>query len=426
MLKAFKSLLNDKRGNVLVIVGASMPLLVGSAGLATDTIQWVTWKRQLQRAADSAAFAGVYADMQGQDIPLAIDKDITHNNTTGIALLSAPSISYPADTATYQNAVQVELEIQKRLSFSSLFLADPPVIRASATAAVVPTGEYCVVSLENTPTTGITATGSSSLSLGCGMITNSTSLDAAVAKGSSSVTASPIAAVGGIDTTGNWGSGTDFLPFTVAQEDPFESVTANPPWSCANGKLSVKPGVTVTVTNDSSDPTKNCYTAMDIKGEVNFEPGVYYISGGDFTANSSADINAPNGVTFVMTNVSSGPLAPIGNVDFNGSAEITIEAPDTGPFKGIAIYQDRRATSTASASASSPNKINGNSDSHFRGAFYFPKQQVTFTGTAGMSTACVQMVARRVYFSGNSAISNSCPAGSGSGAFKGRHVRLVG
>ena len=30
------------------------------AGLATDTIQWTLWKRQLQRAADSAAIAGVY------------------------------------------------------------------------------------------------------------------------------------------------------------------------------------------------------------------------------------------------------------------------------------------------------------------------------------------------------------------------------
>ena len=55
MIKAFKKLWNDKRGNALIIAGAALPLLVGSAGLATDTIQWALWKRQLQRAADSAA-----------------------------------------------------------------------------------------------------------------------------------------------------------------------------------------------------------------------------------------------------------------------------------------------------------------------------------------------------------------------------------
>ena len=52
--------MRSKRGNVLAIAGAALPLFIGAAGLATDTIQWTLWKRQLQRAADSAAIAGVY------------------------------------------------------------------------------------------------------------------------------------------------------------------------------------------------------------------------------------------------------------------------------------------------------------------------------------------------------------------------------
>ena len=35
MLKAFRRLWNDKRGNALIIAGAALPLVVGSAGLAT-------------------------------------------------------------------------------------------------------------------------------------------------------------------------------------------------------------------------------------------------------------------------------------------------------------------------------------------------------------------------------------------------------
>jgi len=50
---------------------------------------------------------------------------------------------------------------------------------------------------------------------------------------------------------------------------------------------------------------------------------------------------------------------------------------------------------------------------------------VTFNGTAGMSTNCLQLVARRVYYSGNMHISNVCPSDSGSGAFDGKRVRLV-
>ena len=64
MIDFVKKLCRDRRGNVLAIAAAAMPLVMGSAGLATDTIQWVLWKRQLQRAADSAAIAGVYERVQ--------------------------------------------------------------------------------------------------------------------------------------------------------------------------------------------------------------------------------------------------------------------------------------------------------------------------------------------------------------------------
>ena len=47
MIAFMKKLWRDRRGNALMIAGAALPLLVGSAGLATDTIQWTLWKRQL-------------------------------------------------------------------------------------------------------------------------------------------------------------------------------------------------------------------------------------------------------------------------------------------------------------------------------------------------------------------------------------------
>ena len=68
MIGFFRKLLKDRRGNALVIAGAALPLIVGAAGLANDTIQWTLWKRQLQRAADSAALAGVYGEAQGNAI----------------------------------------------------------------------------------------------------------------------------------------------------------------------------------------------------------------------------------------------------------------------------------------------------------------------------------------------------------------------
>jgi hypothetical protein len=43
-------------------------LLVGLAGLGTDTIQWTLMKQQLQRSADSAALNGAYAKAQAKSV----------------------------------------------------------------------------------------------------------------------------------------------------------------------------------------------------------------------------------------------------------------------------------------------------------------------------------------------------------------------
>ncbi|WP_265570372.1 TadE/TadG family type IV pilus assembly protein [Sphingomicrobium nitratireducens] len=435
MKKLLKRIWNDKRGNVLILTAAAMPMVIGAAGLATDTVQWTVTKRQLQRAADSAAFAGVYAEMQGQTVSNAVNTDLAHNNTTGLAIVGTPGITYPADTGTYSKAVRVELSVQRPLTFTALFLSEPITITAAGTAAIVPVGEYCVVSLENTGATGITATGSARLDLGCGMITNSTSLDAAVATGASTVDASPIAAVGGIDTEGNWGDDTTFLPFTVAQPDPFASVNPSPPTPCNGGSIRINSSGNVIgggaspISTDSSGRHTfgpGCYSDIDIGAKAKFEPGIYYINGGDFDLGSQADLIATDGVTIVLTNISSSSTATIGNVDINAGAKYKIESPDSGTFKGIAIYQDRRATDTSSSSASSPNKINGHADAILEGALYFPSQQLTVNGTAGMNTACMQLVARRVYFSGTSDISNTCDSDSGASSFAGQHIRLVG
>ena len=215
MTNWFKKLWNNERGNALILAGAALPLLIGSAGLATDTIEWALWKRQLQRTADSAAIAGVYSAIATQDVSSAVNTDIdkgsnfarSGTNPNKYLLLNAPVVTQPA-VAQGTNAVAVTLQMQQKLSFSSLFMASPPIIEASATAAAIATGEYCAQAQINTNTTGISAGGNVTVNLKCGIITNSTSIEAAVAFGSSTVAASPVAAVGGLDRTDNWAAGT--------------------------------------------------------------------------------------------------------------------------------------------------------------------------------------------------------------------------
>ena len=114
MRKLFKKLWDNERGNALIIFGASLPLLMGAAGLASDTIQWALWKRELQRAADSAAIAGVYAKVQGADYQAGVTTDLARNNDVSDITISNVSSSAPTSGAytTDGNAVRVTLQAQ--------------------------------------------------------------------------------------------------------------------------------------------------------------------------------------------------------------------------------------------------------------------------------------------------------------------------
>jgi Flp pilus assembly protein TadG len=431
MISSFKRLWRDRRGNTLAIAGAALPLVLGSAGLASDTIQWTLWKRQLQRAADSAAMAGVYAiasekavggcsDIAGATYTDPVAYDLKKNNQTGLA--TTCTVTNPPSTGGYTAdpyAVRVGLSVQKKLSFSGLFMSTAPTIRATATATIVPSGKYCVVSLEDQAATGIDASGSTTVDLGCGMITNSTSMSAAVATGSASVKATPIAAVGGIPASTNWGSGTVLQPFTLAQEDPFGTVPVPTPTSpCTNFNYSEnKPnGAPVTITPAAG--VIMCWkNDINIQGDVTFGPGVYVLDAASIRMSNTGAKLTCNQCTIVLT-TSGTDMSKIGTVDLNGG-QLTLTPPATGTYKGLIFYQDRRATADNSV------QINGNNTSKIEGALYFPRADLTFNGTAGMNTNCMQIVSKRVTFTGNSGISNTCPAGSGASAFTGQKIRLV-
>lgn len=131
MIKFFRRLWRDKRGNALLIAGAAMPLLIGAAGLANDTIQWTLWKRQLQRAADSAAIAGVY-DRQAANgatttVSATVSHDLTLNNHTWMSLKTGyPTLAYPANTSVKTNQVTVTLAIPARRARSRPAMSPSP------------------------------------------------------------------------------------------------------------------------------------------------------------------------------------------------------------------------------------------------------------------------------------------------------------
>jgi len=404
---------HDKHGNAMIIAAAALPLLIGSAGLATDTIQWALWKRQLQRAADSAAIAGVYdrvaAASATTGTAAAVDKDLGLNNSLDTVKfpLVTKSVTFPADAGAQKNQVHVTLAVQRPLSFSSMFMANAPLIRTSAQAATVSNaGEFCVLSLQNNSKTGIQATGNSSLVMDCGIMTNSVSTNnSAAGQGSSSITATTLAAAGGIQQSNNWNVGS-YQPYSPAVADPYATLT--PDSTDSHSNCSTNKGV-LSGSKNGTNYTQGCYSSIDIGSNraATLAPGVYFINGGG--VNIQGDLTGLNGVTIILGNTNASPTATIGSFDMNAQAKLNITAPTTGKWKGMAIYQDRRAVDdspTGNISASSPNKLNGGSASIVTGVIYFPNQQITYNGGGTTTAMCMQLVAKRLYWSGNSGSTN--------------------
>lgn len=409
MISFLKKLWRNKRGNTLAIAAASMPLFIGAAGLATDTIQWTLWKRQLQRAADSAAIAGVY-DRQlalgaTSNTPTAVSRDLNndlhtfYSLTTGHANCSGTcTISYPADSGVMTDQVSVTISIQKPLAFSSFFLSTAPTITASATAASIPWGgDACIESLDTSTSTGITFSGNAAVVMpDCDIFANSAGSNSAVGKGSSSVTAHTVGGVGGVQQSSNF-TVTAYRPYSPPLADPFASVTPDP------SQMNCTASALTEATNFSSLPAgTNCFSSLSVKSNKtltipnNFGP--IYINGGSVSLHGDFSCT---GCTIVMTN--NNPTSnTIGTISVNAGSNNNITAPTSGTYKGIAIYQDRRA-STCTGNC---NNINGNSGSIITGAIYLPKQEVYYNGSGNVTATCTMFVSYRVTFTGNSATSN--------------------
>src|SRR5690349_17150731 len=121
-LETLKRLVRCKRGNTLMIVAASAPLLIGASAIGLDTIQVTLAKRNLQRSADTAAMAGAFAVLQNGAAAPAVVRDLTHNNK--IALAAAPTVENAPAAGAYAGnlrAVRVVLRAERPVPFISFF-----------------------------------------------------------------------------------------------------------------------------------------------------------------------------------------------------------------------------------------------------------------------------------------------------------------
>jgi len=149
------------------------------------------------------------------------------------------------------------------------------------------------------------------------------------------------------------------------------------------------------------------YGGWDIRNNVTLvlQPGIYFIAGGGIKLNAGGSITSAQGAAGpapVLIVNTDNPVTHTGqsNVDFTATSTLKLAALDTGPYKGILVWNDRSG-SNPSASVT----LGGQTSFDISGTIYSPKSLVTLEGGSGVgSTASVQVIAWQFDVGGNATL----------------------
>ncbi|MDE2476775.1 MAG: hypothetical protein KGO48_17100 [Alphaproteobacteria bacterium] len=392
----------SRSGNVAIIAGLSMTILVGFCGLGTDSAYWFYSSRSLHAAADIASFNAAVAlngGASGTALKTAATTAATGNGWNGTGTIT---VNNPPASGTHESTDAVEVILTETVPryFTSIYSSTPLTIQARSVATKNGSHVACVLALSSTANQAINVSGGGNLSSpDCDIVSNSTSSTAINMSGSAKLSAPCIVTVGDASTTSGLTlnkctSPTEHAPVAT---DPYASIPAP---SIPSGPCIQLSGSPTTI-----QPGYYCKgLSVSWSGVTTFEPGLYYIDGGNFAISGQADVTG-TGVTFY---IAKGETAAI-----SGGATANLTAPTSSTtwsgtsnsastYSGLVFFGDRSATN-------GNDDFSGGSNQSITGAIYFPTENVTFSGSNASSSQCTQLIASTVTISGSAAFNNTCP-----------------
>jgi Flp pilus assembly protein TadG len=414
--RSLSAFLGNQAGASFVIAALTFPVLLGAAGIGVDAVLWYMDKRQNQTVADNAAVAATIAYTRDGSLSQSkleeVVRDSAHTNNflhgkDGTVTVNAPPASGP--NAGVAGFVEVLVQQQADLYFSRMMLGNAFTIQARAVGGVSFFGEHCVVSLDPTEDGAITVTGTADVTSDCGMASNSSSDQAILVQGKATLNAQPLQAYGDIDSSGAATVTNKYPPQPLSErvDDPYAGILsghqADP--SCAG----VPPKPTPYDTADSPLSPGHYCNGITINGNVDFNPGLYIVDGGNFRIQGGGDIRG-EGVTFVLTAMDASDLATAdfaagtGTVDLR--APTAAEAAATGGYAGMLFIQDPYVPNLDTLSPTPKNMLTGGANVHLAGALYFPDTEVVYTGGTSGGVGCTLIVSKTVTFEGNVFLDN--------------------
>jgi hypothetical protein len=364
---------------------------------------WESNQRAMQGAADQAALGAATAFRNANETGALGDSTTAQNAAYATAIQSgypAASVTVAAfnngSTCTNDGCLQVTIMQAQPRPFTGILLTSAVNVSVSAVGtcngcgtgvfeSASSGGDACVMALDASGSGVITASGNPVLSLNhCNLYNNSPNTSATVLNGG--------ATIEGCDATHACGSKA-FLaqPDTPSGNIDVPIVTGASP--APDPYAGLTPPSTAGCSSAPSFPSGSpvnpgTYSAGPNHVTVTLNPGVYVFCNG-WTQHGQTNVTG-TGVTVYV---------PTGGGTINGNSTMSISAPTTGPYAGVALWFGDNSSVT----------YDGTNSSSYSGAIYAPLATVTFGGTNQTGATCTRLIAAAIDLHGtpNGSFDNS-------------------
>ena len=387
---------NNRDGTVAMVFAVALPILIGALAVSIEAGYWMKSKTDLQVTADMAAFAGALELLTYNEDEAEMAATL-HAISNGYDFAKGTiTVNAPPTSGAYAGleAVEVLIEQKGNQYFSAIFGTNLINYSVRSVSAVVSDNTMCILALNETAKGAYEITGSGTSSVAnCAIGVNSSHSQSINFGGSSTSTMDCIQTVGGF----NQSTGATVNPACGAVDTGAELVR-NPYKDLTAPDLSLTPACTAPVNLGggfySMSPGRYC-ADINFGGKTTMSAGEYYLDGIDVQLIGSHAELIGNGVTIILMNGAT--LS-----GFSGNATITITAPTSGPYTGIAFFSD-----PLTQPAGDIVTLKGNSMSSIEGLLYFPTQTLKYGGNSSTTSGCTLIVADKILIGGNADFKNT-------------------
>lgn len=400
----------NRRGNISTIAALSMPVVVGFLGLGAEAASWYNGKRSLQNAADSAAIAAATnaGDSYADEAKAVAARYGYQDGVNGVTVTVANNVTCPDGSAKCYSVKISRLQPMILAQVTGYggdgSLSGSPAKLISAKAVAVQglaPREYCVLALAGSgDPEAIRTNGAPKADLsGCSVMSNS----------SARCNGHDLKADYGDAAGTNDGCGKKRNSNVPELADPYAELKSSiPAQNCPTDWVAPKKK------KDPALPSSNILGGSETRstipmcGDVELDADVTIASGsaGSVLVIHNGSLNlkghtlrTANGsaLTIIFTgDNNSRTHAPIGSGTFN------FQAPTTGTWKGVAIYQDPSMTGGIDIDEA------GNTPTWtITGLVYLPKASVAFSGAVNKSSygkSCFGLVVDNLLVNGTGSI----------------------